>query len=324
MTNRLHKFVEYHHRVPPIDYATIVGWSNKFDLPDGDRIALNWLNCNVYSEPSIFRLNRAYPYADMKRMVEFTDADLAPVIFGSAKKHNKYCGRFQQSIDWFVKETMGDPVAWLRENATSASGLHKAVESSPGFGRLAAEWFVDCLIQQNKAGQLLFADIRSEVEPDWVNGSNQTSGMFNLLGMDKIADEYDKTGWKREYNQYIPAMNATIQEVKDYAATEYGTVLLTSDFISKLCSWRNLFKGTRYGGYHHDRQLEQIRYYQKIEPENPVWGQLLELRQEIFPHYLLGELNGWNGIRKERKKIWLQQEMTGAEIPVDPFKDIWS
>ena len=86
-------------------------------------------------------------------------------------------------------------------------------------------------------------------------------------------------------------------------------------FIGKICSFRNLFKNARYGGFHHDRELEVLKQYEKDFPSyNSLWKQCYKIRLDIFPHHLLGELNGWEGIRKERKKLWLTTGKTGVEI----------
>ena len=85
-------------------------------------------------------------------------------------------------------------------------------------------------------------------------------------------------------------------------------------FIGKICSFRNLFKNARYGGFHHDRQLQVIKEYEKVLPEYEyLWKECYDLRKTMFDKRFLGELNGWNGIRKERKKLWLTTGLTGAE-----------
>ena len=70
----------------------------------------------------------------------------------------------------------------------------------------------------------------------------------------------------------------------------------------------------RYVGFHHDRQLKFINQYVKQKPDDPIWEQIFEIRKSIFPNELLGELNGWNDIRPERKKMFLTTGNTGAEI----------
>ena len=38
-----------------------------------------------------------------------------------------------------------------------------------------------------------------------------------------------------------------------------------------------------------------------------------DLRKFMFDKRFLGEYHTWNGIRKERKKLWIQKGLTGVE-----------
>lgn len=69
-----------------------------------------------------------------------------------------------------------------------------------------------------------------------------------------------------------------------------------------LCNWRQAtYSGTLYVGRTIDSELE---YQRKCER---YWGSaqrafdVFEIRQATFPRVCLGELNGWNGVRKELK-----------------------
>jgi len=69
-----------------------------------------------------------------------------------------------------------------------------------------------------------------------------------------------------------------------------------------LCAYRKFFKGSRYNGYYLDRMLEEVIYMKKYYPN--VSEQIFEIRKRNFDKKYLGELNGWNGIRKECKKLY--------------------
>ena len=84
--------------------------------------------------------------------------------------------------------------------------------------------------------------------------------------------------------------------------------------MGKICSFRNLFKASRYGGFHHDRELGVLREYEKTLPQyEDLWDRVFRLRRAMFDERFLGELHNWNGIRKERKKLWLEKGLTGVE-----------
>lgn len=65
-----------------------------------------------------------------------------------------------------------------------------------------------------------------------------------------------------------------------------------------LCDFNSLCKGTYYVGHDIDQQMDQLA---NLGPE--WWA----ARQQVFPRQYLGELNGWNGVRKELKTKYAQE-----------------
>jgi hypothetical protein len=131
-----------------------------------------------------------------------------------------------------------------------------------------------------------------------------------------LADRYDETGkLDDEMKKHIPEFSAKLAFICDRAQARYPERQIeVPTFITKMCSFRNLFKCRRYGGYHHDRQLQQLLSYKKNMPEfNSLWDKIFEARKFRFDPVLLGELNGWTGIRKERQRLWIEKGMTGVE-----------
>ena len=63
-----------------------------------------------------------------------------------------------------------------------------------------------------------------------------------------------------------------------------------------LCEYKQAWDGGQYPGRAHDSELGHIT---KIEPNWPdVPFRSLEIRANMFPHFALGELNGWEGRRE--------------------------
>ena len=155
--------------------------------------------------------------------------------------------------------------------------------------------------------------VKEPLTLDWKNCANLTSGIFNIFYEDERANEFDKTGQitradKVELTGDLRIIQKAIGET--YPEQDNDITM----FIGKICSFRNLFKAARYGGFHHDRELGVIRQYEADFPEYcSLWQKCYDLRKEIFPNHLLGELHGWAGIRKERKKLWLEKGLTGVE-----------
>jgi hypothetical protein len=71
-----------------------------------------------------------------------------------------------------------------------------------------------------------------------------------------------------------------------------------------LCAFKKLFWNDRYFGYYIDRQQQEISLMEKNIPEGVDWSILWDFRKEYFDNALLGELNNWSGIRKERMELF--------------------
>lgn len=62
-----------------------------------------------------------------------------------------------------------------------------------------------------------------------------------------------------------------------------------------LCEFRQASENRQYPGRAHDSELDHLRAVQALNPD--VEFRTLEARKELFPHWALGELQGWKGRR---------------------------
>lgn len=83
-------------------------------------------------------------------------------------------------------------------------------------------------------------------------------------------------------------------------------------FESCLCAYKGLWKRRRYIGYYIDRSQEEIIAMEKNTGED--FSRLWQAREEVFPHYMLGELNGWQGRRKHLYNVFAN---TGKLVNLD-------
>jgi hypothetical protein len=151
---------------------------------------------------------------------------------------------------------------------------------------------------------------------DWDKGANLTSCMFNLIYKDELANEFDEVGkLTEEMKSYIPLFNSELERMREKIWERYPDRKIDIPlFTPKLCSFRNLFKCSRYAPYHADRQLEHINQYREWHPESSdIWDELFQIREQTMPSHFLGEKNNWTGIRKERKRLWVDRGLTGIE-----------
>lgn len=320
---RLDKFVEYQHKVPPIHPIHVCEYSRMKNLSKDDNVILSWFVSMTYCEiTSIF----LFEQIDWNKVTEnelerFWIENKPKLIFGSARKYVKANNKFVNLVLEFLELTKGKPYEWLlsfksNEPVDTYEGIIKAVKKLGYVGRFAADLFLEMVVAYSKYG-MFDLKLHEPEELDWKHCANLTSGLFNILYMDEEADLYDKTGKVAE--EHIPLLNDKIRMVQRTIQDRYPEQDSSLPLvIGKICSFRNLFKSARYGGFHHDRQLGNLKKYEESYPEHSTtWKDMYLIRSNMHNHNLLGELGGWNGIRKERKKLFVNKGLTGVEEITD-------
>ena len=321
---RMNKFIEYQHKVPPIGPATYIEYAKRNNLYEDDCIMLAWYNSMTYCEVTALYLFNMLDYKKIQRRTikEFWENEKPNLVFNSARRYVKSMDWFESLMDTFMRQIKREPLIWLRRVSASTGDwkdrpqerykkLYKDMMKWKYMGRFSVELFMDALVQFSREG-LISTTYQAE-HFEWNKGSNITSGMLNMFYMDDAAELFDKEGILSESTE--DRLNELIKEVQRGIKIKYPEQDTSIGVITpKMCSWRNLFKGRRYGGYHHDRQLEQLIEYTENYPEyKELWDEIYQIRKDVFEPYLLGELEGWKGIRKERSKLWLREGVTGVE-----------
>lgn len=310
---RLYKFVEYQHEVPSIHYRFIGEWIKKYKYSKDRAVNMCWLMSVTYNEITCVVLDRLLSqglkpekiWEDYKEKLDF----------GSARKYAKNCDWFVPLMEEWENLVKENPHKWLlRQQKETAEKtytcLQKTLRRMKYVGRFAADLFIESVTYLK---DYFFLKIKEPAEINWEDGSNLTSGLYNIFYEDEKALQYEKTRAVSEKEKNV--LSGYLKRVQE----EIGLIYPGQDnditmFIGKICSFRNLFKAARYGGFHHDRELGVLKWYEKQLPEMiDLFKKCYELRREMFPERFLGEICGWDGIRKERKKLWLKKGLTGVE-----------
>lgn len=310
---RMYKFVEYQHEVPSIHYRFIGEWIKKYGYTMDRAVDMCWLMSVTYNEITCIVLDSLIEQGLSIEKIwgEYKDK----LDFGSARKYAKNCDWFIPLMREWKDLTQGKPLKWLlsqqkETDRETYKELQKNLRRMKYVGRFAADLFIESVTYLKDYFGLR---IKEPPEINWEDGSNLTSGLYNIFYEDKKALMYEKTRTVTEKEKTV------LSEYLSKVQNEIGLIYPEQDneitmFIGKICSFRNLFKAARYGGFHHDRELGVIRNYEKSLPGlKTLYYNCYELRKQIFPERFLGEINGWDGIRKERKKLWVTKGLTGVE-----------
>lgn len=309
---RLDKFVEYQHEVPSIHYRFLGEYIKTHKFDKDITVDFCFLMCVTYNELTCILLHEMLKTSSPEEIWDNYKKNLS---FGSARKYAKNNDQFVDLIYGWRSITNNMPFEWLNcqilpSEEQTCVNVQRHIQNVKNVGRFASDLFIEMLVYLK---DYLEIRIKEPTTIDWKNCANLTSGIFNIFYEDEKANQFDKTKKVTPLEiRYLSTKLSTIQKSIQQTYPEQDSEI--SMFIGKICSFRNLFKNARYGGFHHDRQLGVLKQYETIFPQyNYLWEECYELRKQIFPSRFLGELNGWDGIRKERKKIWLTTGKTGVE-----------
>lgn len=317
---RLRKFVEYQHEVPSIHYRVLGEYIKKYVKNKDDAVMMCWFMSVTYNEVTCVLLQEIFDWKSLtpktvkEYCVKFWGETKEYLDFGSSRKYAKNMDWFPVLVEEFIRKTHKKPYNWLKSNSSgdpiqNYNSIYNLISQIPYTGRFSADLFMESILYIQEYLGLEFTE---PYQLDWKNCANLTSGVLNIFYMDEEANLYDKTKKLPVSEEFLSAKLKVIQSaIKESYPDQDNSINL---FVGKICSFRNLFKGSRYGGFHHDRELGVLREYQQVLPEfNPLWDRVFELRRLMFPDRFLGELHDWNGIRTERKKLWLKRGLTGVE-----------
>lgn len=220
------------------------------------------------------------------------------LVFQSDRKYIRMKDSFERCLKSF--ESISNVEDFLRKvTDNGVIILAKAVpyvSSWELFGRFSAYLFLETFV--NLTGYPI-----ENTKMDWKLNTTATSGLMNVYGYDIAANNWDKYKVlaipEEELDKMLLALQGKI-------AMTGGSTNVT-EIETSLCAYRKFYKGSRYNGFYLDRMLEEIYAMNDKYPE--ISAELFEIRQQKFPAKYLGEVNGWRGVRKEMKKLYIKTGM---------------
>lgn len=298
--SRMEEFVRYHNGCDgECNGILLAAWADLKGISDADRFDLAFFYATVYNIPSaIFMLN--------ERDGILSDSDgwckdnKRRLIFQSDRRYMRCNGSLEKTLRHFAENLAGGSgytEATVTGGRISTDRAVRMCQEWPSFGRFGAYLFTETLTY------LMHLESTEAPTFDFGNGSTATSGLMNLFGFDSEADWFDRH--KRipdgmTIGQLDGLLAATAEEVRASGGNPDYSCIETS-----LCAYRKFFKGSRYNGYYLDRQLSELVSYPTINAESIGYvNELYDLRSDLFPHWMLGEFRGWDGIRKHMKTFY--------------------
>lgn len=298
--NRIDEFIEYHMNGDgECNGVLLKAWADSKGLPESARFDLAFFYATVYNIPSaIFMLDKVSEI--IGDPLKWCAVNKGRLIFQSDRRYMRCNGALERTL-WHFSRNLAGGEAFMAKTV-HGDEIDTAVAISlcqewPNYGRFGAYLFTETLTY------LLGLESANRPAFDFANGATATSGVMNVFGFDAEADEFDRQK-KIPANVSLRQLDALLATIADEVDMAGGNSDI-SCLETSLCAYRKFFKGSRYNGYYLDRQLEELMAYPTINPNCSEYvNELYDLRAELFDHRYLGEFGGWDGVRKECKRLY--------------------
>jgi len=291
MDNKILEDYIYYHIYGDCNVNCVVlrGYADSHSLDINDRFSLAYFFSITYCvATSIYLLQNKH---DLKRCAQ----DKSMLIFQSDRKYVKMGDRFDRLLDIW-SNCLNNNYADVFENITvnGRIDVNKAVRYVSSwyyFGRYSAFLFLETLAS--------LLDIPINECSNLISYGNDrltfAAGIYMIFGQIDYA-EYANTHHKVPTSvDYLNSLLKTIMDAINCAGGESNILSLETS----LCAFYKHYKGSRYNGYYADRMLSELREYDKKNLLSDIVAEIYRLRETLINHKMLGEKNGWDGIRKE-------------------------
>ena len=299
-TWRVDKFLDYAIGAPTICHPTIIEYGRRANWDVSTVLNASFLHCLFYEELTAIagavRFNKNLEHAIdwYQEHKPHTNPDKRRVV--SMKL-------YPDAINGWLDLTEGNPKDWI-QSIQNRESLRKDLLKIKNIGGFSVDLFENCVYAAGFNLGLRY--------PDWKKTPQLAEGMCLICYKDERANEIHSGS--SITNSDANWMDKKFEKLCERMEKRYPNNP-PETWYTKICSFTNLFHGTRYGGFHHDRQLQNLYWHIENEPyDNKIWNRIWKVRKSLWKTHMLGELNGWNGIRKERTKLWLNKGLTGVEV----------
>lgn len=302
---RKNKLVEYIGSFPDEIGPVMRHFFNTYHMDESDQVWWILLYSACYCVGTACILWRELDYRTVRKsdLQEFWDKNKKRLIFQSDRRYIKNMNQFNDIAWEFVNRSKRAPWKYINQFVTdnpyqTYEKLYKEVSSWKYYGRFGTILFLYNL------HKLMGVNLDYD-KYDWKTGKTTTAAIFNAYYDDDRADEFEKDGkLTSEEKEWLDnKLTAITKRLKNkYPEKDWTLMGITSD----LCSYRKLFKKTRYLGYYVDRQQEEFSQLEQDWPEyEKMWQRLWKYRQRTIDTKYLGEKLGYNGVRKEHMLAWV-------------------
>lgn len=304
--DRLLGYLIYHYGMQvswDIDpaYPLLVSIQKENSLTEEQFIWLSWLYAQTYCTPTTYYVFSNFPDfedIDDKKFNEWHVNNWKKLLYATDKRHEKgklyetYLS-YKKVLDGMSQQELLNKLI-VRDPIESYNNIQRVFTDVKGFGRLSVFMFAEAL----KRWKPEKYDIEC-VTRDSIGSQSSCNGLCYASGNDNLLDNKPTDYMDNQVEKLLV-------DLKRFVGTEVSNDLLDRFAVETiLCAYKGLFRKRRYMGYYIDRQNYEIKTMEKNT--NFDYQQIWDFRSEVFLHGYLGEYGGWQGIRKDKQLIWMEQ-----------------
>lgn len=304
---RYKKLIEYILAFPDELSPVVRGFLKREGASKSDVVwwVLLYSSCYCVASACVMYKELDFRSVTTEELERFWQEHKSKLIFQSDRRYIKNMNQFCEIVEEFIKNSGRKPWRYISQfigdnEEETYKSMYKEVNSWKYYGRFGTVLF---LYNINK---LLKVPMNSN-EYDWKNGSTTTEALFNAEYKDKRAEGFKKNPIiTQEDKEHLNSMLQKILKDLNKADPRRNWTIL--GVTSDMCSYRKMFKSTRYLGYYVDRQQEEILQLQNNYPEyKEMWDNMWADRENGILDEYLGEKNGYTGIQKHLMSSWVER-----------------
>jgi len=304
--DRLLGYLIYHYSMQmswDIDpaYPALNHLQKENNLTEEQFIWLSWLYGQTYCTPTTYYIFSAFPDfedIDNNKFNKWHTNNWKKLLYATDKRHEK--GKLFETYLSYKKVLNGVSQQELinklidSDPMESYNNIQHVFSDVKGFGRLSVFMFAEALKRWKPEKYNIDCITR-----DAIGSQSSCNGLCYVSSNDNLLD-----------NKPTKFMDKHVEELlivlRQFVGDKIAKNLLDKFVVeTTLCAYKGLFKKRRYLGYYIDRQNYEIKTMEKNTDFD--YQQLWDFRSDVFLHGYLGELNGWKGIRKEKQKVWKEE-----------------
>jgi len=277
---------------------------DRLELNIEQRYWMSFLYGCTYSAPAVYYIMNEFPdyeNVNVKRLQKWWNKNKNKVVFQSDRAKVKNFNQFVPAFESYQKLIGGSQrdafskFFSIKDLKSRYDSVYEFTSDLWYFGRFSLFNYLECLSE--------LTDLSMDASSLYLQEAESCrNGLCYACGrLDMVTLHHNLPKSPIDYNFLEEKLFQLYNELK----VENPEIPVTYFNIETvLCAFKKLFWETRYLGYYIDRFFEELSVLNNNVSDGVEWSILWDFRKEFFNPFFLAEIRHYNGIRKERGKLF--------------------